>query len=420
MNLHFTFAGNRRVSAWSVLFSILVVTMIMTLGACANPFGMWSFDRTFDTQSQDGGTSDDPPQAEPPVDPPVDPPVALPETNGLDIFFTNADGDHEVYLADPLGGYSARSLADPGCMSFRRGALLGHFNGDGFPDALVLCGVDVHRIFPGDGTGNFGVPTTLAPHSLVAYDAVFVDLNGVDGDDLVIAYNGANRIRFDVAGGFGTSQSLGTVEETRSIVAADFDLDGDTDLFAANRGGHPCMLSTNVSPGAWTNHMYGVAIQSSDAAVGDFDGDGIPDVLVTVYGGSNVIYWSDGSDAFEKVDNISPHTDDSQALAVGDFNGDGHLDAYVANVGTLDILYLGDGQGSFPSFMPVADSLVDPSDVAAADMNGDGHLDVVVASFGGRNRIYYGDGNGSFPQWFELSEVELGSVAVAIGDIGAE
>src|SRR5215472_899896 len=72
------------------------------------------------------------------------------------------------------------------------------------------------------------------------------------------------------------------------------------------------------------------------------------------------------------------------SVAVGDFNGDGALDLVVtygsASVGGLSVL-LGNGDGSFQPAESVGAGSY-PISVAVGDFNGDGLLDLAVANIG--------------------------------------
>jgi hypothetical protein len=104
---------------------------------------------------------------------------------------------------------------------------------------------------------------------------------------------------------------------------------------------------------------------------------------------------------------------------VGDFNGDGIPD--IAAVGSLGVwLFTGKGDGTFnPGVLAVALATGAGGDLAAGDFNGDNKLDLVVAlTFGGADEsgngfvVLLGNGNGTFqaPQAFSEPKKPLGLV----------
>src|SRR3989441_5867008 len=109
-----------------------------------------------------------------------------------------------------------------------------------------------------------------------------------------------------------------------------------------------------------------------------------------------------------------------QSVAVGDFNGDGKPDLAVANAGsdTVSVL-LGNGDGTFQAARTVAAGS-SPISVAVADFNGDGKPDLAVANYGSNTvSVLLGNGDGTFQtaQNFGAS----GSPAfVAVGDFNSD
>jgi MBG domain (YGX type)/Bacterial Ig-like domain (group 3)/FG-GAP-like repeat len=160
-------------------------------------------------------------------------------------------------------------------------------------------------------------------------------------------------------------------------------------------------------------------------AVGDFNGDGIVDLVVADDADNNnlIILRGDGSGGFSPTPE-SPITVGSHpfGVAVGDFNGDGYADLAVANTvsNTVSIL-LGNGSGGFPSTTQVTVGTL-PYTVATGDFNGDGNADLAVTNFTSNNvSILLGDGNGGFSEALG-SPVTVGThpYGVAVGDFDGD
>jgi hypothetical protein len=90
-------------------------------------------------------------------------------------------------------------------------------------------------------------------------------------------------------------------------------------------------------------------------AVGDVDGDGLPDLYFTSNLGQNRLYLNRGDYRFEDVTEqagVAGSPGWTTGATMADLNGDGHLDIYVSAVSHLtksgsNILYINEGDGSF-------------------------------------------------------------------------
>jgi hypothetical protein len=135
-------------------------------------------------------------------------------------------------------------------------------------------------------------------------------------------------------------------------------------------------------------------------AYGDFNGDGIEDV-VYVSGNPNLpfneaqlsVMLGDGNGQYHLGSTFGGY---AYAIAVGDFNGDGKLDIAAID-GNLNI-YLGNGDGTFQQGQNFA---FGGGSVFAGDFNGDGKLDLVVESPNilsseGVLALLVGNGDGTF------------------------
>ncbi|MGH7319257.1 MAG: FG-GAP repeat domain-containing protein [Candidatus Rokuibacteriota bacterium] len=127
-------------------------------------------------------------------------------------------------------------------------------------------------------------------------------------------------------------------------------------------------------------------------AVGDYDGDGWPDLYVSRTG-PNLLLRNKGDGTFEDVTARAGVGDpgNSQAALFADFDNDGHLDLLVVNAWYSLIpgehskrghtLYRNNGDGTFTR-MPLELGPIGPaSGASAADFDGDGLLDIYVTYY---------------------------------------
>ena len=171
-------------------------------------------------------------------------------------------------------------------------------------------------------------------------------------------------------------------------------------------------------------------------AVGDFDGDGKPDLAVTNHAGSTVSILLNNTErdaagasyrlaATQAVGSL-PH-----ALVAGDFNGDGKPDLATANIGDSSVsILLADGARDREvhfSVLSLAIEGLGPIAIAAGDFNGDGKLDLATANyFGGTVSILLNDTvRGSMVARFSaatslMAGMDSGPYALAVGDFNGD
>src|ERR1039458_1289360 len=146
---------------------------------------------------------------------------------------------------------------------------------------------------------------------------------------------------------------------------------------------------------------FAVGTSPRSVAVGDFNGDGKPDLALANESSNNVtVLLDDGSGGFTAAPG-SPFAAGANPffVAVGDFNGDGKPDLAVANWSSNNVtVLLGNGSGGFTaaSGSPFAVGLL-PISVAVGDFNGDGKPDLAVANEASNNvTVLLGNGSGGF------------------------
>jgi len=194
--------------------------------------------------------------------------------------------------------------------------------------------------------------------------------------------------------------------------AADMNGDGKLDLVASvsfGRGTGPGNSGTNIAVMLGNGNgtfapaaFYDVGDTSGIVApvVGDFNGDGKPDVGVGNSDGTVSILLNQGNGVLGTAV-VYANGEAGGPPIVADFNGDGKLDILTTGCGTNGINVLpGNGDGTFGSPITSGGYVCGPS-VIAADFNNDGKLDLAVGGPTGTQSagdltILLGNGDGTF------------------------
>jgi endonuclease/exonuclease/phosphatase family metal-dependent hydrolase len=218
---------------------------------------------------------------------------------------------------------------------------------------------------------------------------------------------------------------------------ADYDGDGDADLFAGfNGSGNRLYRNDN---GVFTNVAAGAGVADARptraAAWGDYDADGDADLLVGFAPGAAgpvlKLYRNDRG-AFTDVTTAARLVADSGAVrqpAWIDYDADGDVDLFVAFRDRSNALFRNDG-GRF-SNVTVEAGLVDSARSVGAtwfDYDADGDLDVIVANMDGDANALYSNARGRFTRVrgdFDaggraIGDASMGSVRPCVADVDGD
>jgi hypothetical protein len=313
------------------------------------------------------------------------------------------------------------------------------FNGDGRPD-LAALGVDygnnaasgdsgVLSLFMGQGDGTFQNPL----RQLIAPNPMSVDVTDLDGNgilDLAVASGWfASLPALLLGNGDGTFESAPLNFPALGMVAGDFNGDGKIDLISSyydtglsvllNEG-----MTQTTTPTFFQAGEYGGSVYGGGAVLGDFNGDGRPDVVFCngdSPGGLFVLLGT-GDGAFQTP--IATESDPAYGLmAVSDFNGDGKLDLAVPIKSGL-MVFLGKGDGSFHDPIQRGGG-PGPAGVFVGDFNRDGKPDLVAVNYGdsvndfGNVSLLLGAGDGTFGP-ANVFVAGLSPVDLAVGDFNSD
>ena len=281
--------------------------------------------------------------------------------------------------------------------------------------------------------------------------AAFLDYDNDEDLDLYIV-NGASLPGFETTvpptnvlyqnngnGGFTdvtVAAGVGDAGYGMGCVAADYDNDGDPDLYVTNFGEN--LLYQNNGNGTFTNATTHAGVSngnkwSSSCAFVDYNQDGALDLYVVnyldydiakdrdwydsrgrriysnpqVYAGiSDTLYKNNGDGTFTDVTKqAGVYNNEGKGLGVtcGDYDNDGRTDIYVANDTTPNFLYRNVGDGRFVDIGPFAGAAYNEHGVAEGgmgvdfgDYNNDGSLDIFVTNFSNEtNTLYHNTTDGA-------------------------
>jgi hypothetical protein len=320
--------------------------------------------------------------------------------------------------------------------------------------------------------GQMGTPTPLSPQEQKKAEAERSATGTLENYPQLVDITKSTGINFD----HKSDPEARFIAESMSggVAMIDFDLDGWPDIYFTNaQSVEMAQHGVKARSALYHNNHDGTFTDVTDkagvgypcwamgAAVGDYNNDGRPDLLVTCLSGV-VLYRNNGDGTFTDVtkgSGLASDTGWATGAAFGDYDNDGFADLFVSYYvdfhldnlpafgttkackylglvvqcgprglkGLPDKLYHNNGNGTFTEVSKRA-GVGDAEGRYGltsfwSDFNNDGKLDLFVTNDGEANYLYQGDGVGRFEDHALIAGVaanedglEQANMGVAFGD----
>ena len=310
----------------------------------------------------------------------------------LDLYLVNSAAPSVLYRNNGDGTFidvtATAGVSNRG--SYGHGVACGDYDNDGYVD-IYVTNFGTNRLYHNNGDGTF---TDVTPKSGTgdarwSSSATFFDYNSDGTLDLYVV----NYLNYKLDASYPPcfeTPAFGVTEKVRGYCHPK-NFEGAPDSLYRNNGDG---TFTDVTEAANVRDPGGMFLGKGLGVVtADFDADGNPDLYIANDDTPNYLFYNRGDGTFAEIAILTGCAYSADGIAqagmgvdAGDYNGDGFLDLFVTNFSyETNTLYRNNGDGTFTDVSYKA-QLGEESYLSLGfgtgffDADNDGHLDIFVAN----------------------------------------
>lgn len=272
---------------------------------------------------------------------------------------------------------------------------VGDLNGDGFPDIAVASGKDFVSVLINDQGTGFKDRRDYPAHGETR-GTKLADVNGDGTLDLMYTTQDNGYLNIRMGNGNGTFREATFYDASPkpySIAYKDLDGDGDVDVVVPNESTNSISVFYNYGDGTFEKkvQLQTTGERANHAAIADFDGDTLPDILVAnwhsptehpwaLFDGNSISLFLNRGDRNFGDPIALPSLKGSCWLKTADMDNDGDMDFVVSNwLSDATSVFTNDGKARFT--IRHYETGAGNYGLFLSDFNGDGLSDILTTNF---------------------------------------